>query len=431
MSKARNIGLNYTQGEFINFLDSDDKWDYEAFEHIFRFFEKYNNIDFVAGRIKFFENEEGYHPLDYKFYETRVVNLSKEYNCIQLSTSSSFFRKSLLEGKYFEEGVYFCEDARFVNNILLYNPIMGLVKESIYYYRRRSDLTSAINNQNKNLEYYFGTTNLVLKFLMNSSKVLYNEIVPFIQFLICYDLFFRIQSHAYDFLDNKNYKKYIFIIKELLSQIDDKYILEQKILSNKYKIFILSKKYNTDLRYNIKLINNSLNYSKYTLINLKEDKNFIIWKRFKITKKKLNIEAIDNLYLQREAYYYFFKIGNKTFFPKYKENSKYDFYIMFGLVEKGRIISFEIPLEVNDDPQILYFYFSYLNVATEIFISFDSFYNITNIAKHHYISKSFFIRYINNRFTIYNSKPKLENKLEKIFLLFFVLIKFMLIIFKT
>ena len=196
MSKARNIGLNYTQGEFINFLDSDDKWDYEAFEHIFRFFEKYNNIDFVAGRIKFFENEQEYHPLDYKFYETRVVNLSKEYNCIQLSTSSSFFRKSLLEGKYFEEGVYFCEDARFVNNILLYNPIMGLVKESIYYYRRRSDLTSAINNQNKNLEYYFGTTNLVLKFLMNSSKVLYNEIVPFIQFLICYDLFFRIQSHA-------------------------------------------------------------------------------------------------------------------------------------------------------------------------------------------------------------------------------------------
>ena len=115
VSKARNIGLNYTQGEFINFLDSDDKWDYKAFEYIIQFFEKYNNIDFVAGRIKFFENEQKYHPLDYKFYETRVVNLSKEYDCIQLSASSSFFRKSLLEGKYFKEGVEFCEDARFVN----------------------------------------------------------------------------------------------------------------------------------------------------------------------------------------------------------------------------------------------------------------------------------------------------------------------------
>ena len=222
VSKARNIGLNYTQGEFINFLDSDDKWDYKAFEYIIQFFEKYNNIDFVAGRIKFFENEHKYHPLDYKFYETRVVNLSKEYDCIQLSASSSFFRKSLLEGKYFKEGVEFCEDARFVNNILLYNPIMGLVKESIYYYRRRSDLTSAINNQKQNLEYYFGTTSSVLKFLINISKTLYNEIVPFIQFLICYDLFFRIQSSAYKFLDINNYKKYILIIKELLSQLEDK-----------------------------------------------------------------------------------------------------------------------------------------------------------------------------------------------------------------
>ena len=413
MSKARNIGLNYTQAEFINFLDSDDKWDYKAFEYIIKFFEKYNNIDFVAGRIKFFENEQQYHPLDYKFYETRVVNLSKEYNCIQLSASSSVFRKSLLEGKYFKEGVDFCEDARFVNNILLYNPIMGLVKESIYYYRRRSDLTSAINNQKQNLEYYFGTTSLVLKFLINSSKALYNEIVPFIQFLICYDLFFRIQSPAYKFLNIKNFKKYILIIKELLCQIDDKYILEQKILTNKYKIFILAKKYSNDLRYNIKLTNNSLKYSNYTLIDLKEEKSLIIWKRFKITKKKLYIEGIDNLYLQRETYSYFFKIGNKTFLPKYYENSKYDFYTMFGLVEKGRIITFEIPLEVSDEPQILYFYFSYMGFNKEIFFSLNSFFYFATIIKNHCKSKSSFIRYIYNRFTIYNYKKKLENKSEK------------------
>ena len=429
VSKARNIGLNYTQGEFINFLDSDDKWDYKAFEYIIQFFEKYNNIDFVAGRIKFFENEHKYHPLDYKFYETRVVNLSKEYDCIQLSASSSFFRKSLLEGKYFKEGVEFCEDARFVNNILLYNPIMGLVKESIYYYRRRSDLTSAINNQKQNLEYYFGTTSSVLKFLINISKTLYNEIVPFIQFLICYDLFFRIQSSAYKFLDINNYKKYILIIKELLSQLEDKYILEQKILSNEYKIFMLTKKYNNDLRYNFKLANNSLNYSKYILIDLKEDKNIIIWKRFKITKKRLNIEGVDKLYLHRETYSYFLKIGNKTFLPKYYENSKYDFYTMFGLVEKGRIISFEIPLETSDESQILYFYFSYMGVNEEIFFSSNSFFYITEIMKKHLISKTLFIKYISKRFIIYNYKKKLDNKSENILLSLFILIKFVMKIF--
>ena len=174
VSKARNVGMNYANGTFINFLDADDKWDYQAFNYIFLFFEKYDNIDFVAGRIKFFEADDNYHPLDYKFYKTRVVNLSEEYSSIHLSASSSVFRKSTIEVKYFREDVYFCEDSRFVNSILLFNPIMGLIKEAIYYYRRRSDFSSSINKQSRNLEFYFGTINNVSKFLINSSKAFYN-----------------------------------------------------------------------------------------------------------------------------------------------------------------------------------------------------------------------------------------------------------------
>ena len=85
--------MNYANGTFINFLDSDDKWDHQAFEYILLFFKNFPDVDFVAGRIKFFEAEGGYHPLDYKFYETRIVNLNEEYNCIQLSASSGIFKK--------------------------------------------------------------------------------------------------------------------------------------------------------------------------------------------------------------------------------------------------------------------------------------------------------------------------------------------------
>ena len=98
----------------------------------------------VAGRIKFFEENENYHPLDYKFYETRIVNLSQEYSSIHLSASSSVFRKSSIEGIYFKEDIFYCEDSRFVNSILLSNPMMGLIKEAIYFYRRRFDYSSAI-----------------------------------------------------------------------------------------------------------------------------------------------------------------------------------------------------------------------------------------------------------------------------------------------
>ena len=199
VSKARNVGMIYSDGTYINFLDGDDKWDHQAFNFFVNFFKNYTDIDFVAGRIRFFEAEKGYHPLDYKFYKTRIVNLSQEYNSIQLSASSSVFKKSSLEGKYFSENVFFCEDSRFVNNILIQKPIFGLVKEAIYYYRRRNDFSSAINNQKNRLEFYFDTINNVYYYLLSYSKVLYNKIIPFIQFLIIYDLLWRIQANSFYF----------------------------------------------------------------------------------------------------------------------------------------------------------------------------------------------------------------------------------------
>ena len=116
VSKARNIGLKYVKGLFINFLDSDDKWDSEAFKNIYLFFKLNKKIDIVGGRIRYFESRNNYHFLDYKFKTTRVVNLTNEYNCIQLSASGSFFRFTSIKGKEFDENIFSGEDVRFISN---------------------------------------------------------------------------------------------------------------------------------------------------------------------------------------------------------------------------------------------------------------------------------------------------------------------------
>lgn len=75
-------------------------------------------------------------------------------------------------------------------------------------------------------------------------------------------------------MDSKIYNKYCNIIESLLKQIDDKYILEQKILNYKLKIFSLSRKYHKDLRYDIILENKSCLYSNHTLIDFNKNKVF-------------------------------------------------------------------------------------------------------------------------------------------------------------
>lgn len=415
VSHARNVGLNYAKGKFINFLDSDDKWDQHAFKLIFLFFENYTDINFVAGRIKFFEVENNYHPLDYKFYKTRIVNLSLEYNCIHLSSSSSVFRKNLLKDKYFNESVFFCEDSRFVNNILLVNPLMGLVREAIYYYRRRADFSSAIQNQKYNLDFYFGTIILVEYYLINSSKFLYNKIVPFIQFLISYDLLFRISSPAYKCLDSFNLNRYTLLIEQLLKQIEDKYIMEQKILSNKYKLYMLSKKYRKDLRYELSFKNNSLIYSKYIIVDFQTEKYKMYWRILNIKNNTLFLEAIDTFWLPKETYYYFCKVENRTYFSKYIENPKYDFFTLYGIEEKGRTIYFEIPLEINNSQIIFYFYISYLGINIEIFPSLGLFSRIPPISNGYYISENYIIKYIEKRFVLFHYDHKLENEFEKLY----------------
>ena len=407
VSKARNVGLEFAKGKYINFMDSDDLWDSMAFEHILSFYKKHKNIDIVAGRIKFFEAINGYHLLDYKFKKTRIVNLIKEYTYIQTTASTCFFRaKRIINFKFFER-IKYNEDYRFINTLLLNKPKIGFVKEALYYYRRRKDGTSAVQNFNKDKKFYIDTMLNVHQFLINVSIIKYNQIVPFIQYLLAYDIVFRIKSVIQKYLDNFYIIKYMEIINKILNNIDEKFILEQRHASNIIKLFILSKKYGKDLRNDLIFENNYLKYKEKKMINFNKDKNIIACLNLYIKNDILHIELKDNFWVERDKYYYYGVIGNEIYYPKYKDSIIYNFNTFYGTIVKGRIVLFDITIK-KFEKQVIHIFISYLKNKIEIFPNFDLLQYIPPLSNGYYTSGNFILKIEDGNLIIYQYQKDRE-----------------------
>ena len=202
------MGLEYAKGDYINFLDPDDKWSNNSFKYAAKFFRLNPNIDLVAGRMKYFEASSDYHPLDYKFKESRIIDLNNEYNCIHLSVASSFIRRSAIGENKFVKGLISGEDTLFVNKLFINKPFYGVLKKALYFYRKREDGTSIVQKAKINDIFYFITPKKVHQHLLDISFNEFNKLVPFIQYYVAYDILFRIISSTYKYLDLSKFIKY-------------------------------------------------------------------------------------------------------------------------------------------------------------------------------------------------------------------------------
>lgn len=284
VSAARNNGIKYANGEYINFLDSDDKWELDVFKKAYKMFSKNDNIDVIGVRQKFFEAFNSYPSLDFKFDKDKIVSIFEDYNHIQLSVTSAFIRTSSIGNIRFDTRVKYSEDAKFLYEIIFQKEKLGIIASSLHLYRKRAAENSAIQSKHKNTDWYLITPELCYKYVCDLSKKKYGHVIPFVQFYIAYDYQWRFKDKIPSDVYDKVIDKYIEITKELLNEVEDYIILEQQSIFTEYKIQILNMKYGTDITKQLKYRKNFLYFNGYEIINLK--KNSIL------TLKTINFRKI-------------------------------------------------------------------------------------------------------------------------------------------
>ena len=170
VSSARNEGLKHVRGECINFVDADDFLEPDALEKMYGYLKRNaNKIDLVAIPLQYY-GSSGTHPLNYKFHKTRIVDLEKQYNNIQLSMSSVLVKYDCIKNRCFDTRLAYAEDAQLLIDILLDKMAYGIVCQTKYWYRKRDSGDSAIDTGRKSSCYYVPyMENFILKSLKNAA----------------------------------------------------------------------------------------------------------------------------------------------------------------------------------------------------------------------------------------------------------------------
>ena len=369
VSTARNVGLQFAKGKYINFLDSDDYLDKDCYKKAYQMLEEHNEIDLVAVRLKYFELSTNYHFLDYKFTGDRIIDIMKEPQSIVLHINSTLIRSEVMRKFKFDSKLKISEDTKLLYEIILQKEKYGIISSTIYHYRRRKDETSAIQTSRKKKTWYTDTIKYCHNYLIDLSMQKYGRVIPYIQYFLMYDIQWRIKVPVLDELTPDEKEYYVETIRKCLKLMDDEVIIFQKNMSNNYKQIAFKVKYEDEYQKFCHMKEDGLYFKDNMFIPHEKLVNYI--ELSEVKNNKLVIEG--NVTLNGSKFFY--KTDNnkhieiKTFERKpitsifeEKYNLKREGYKVEIPLENVKTIEFEV--KVNNKYYTLqnkFIHFSHIN----------------------------------------------------------------------
>ncbi|MFM5697662.1 CDP-glycerol glycerophosphotransferase family protein [Aeromonas veronii] len=242
-ASARNLGLLQVKTEWVTFIDPDDFIDRDYFFSLDSFLHKNSScrIDMAACNLILYHEAKNKfsdtHALRFKFSKSAVIKIKNIENRFQLFTNSAIFKSSIILSNklVFDENVKpNFEDGKFISEYLLYSEIednVAYIKEARYYYRKREDGSSTLDKAWLDVRKYHDVLEYGYLDLLKTSIEKQGHVPEFIQNAVMYDLFWHIKrfvnhQEKISFLGDDEIEKYVALIENIFSYIDEKIILE-------------------------------------------------------------------------------------------------------------------------------------------------------------------------------------------------------------
>ncbi|MDD7465767.1 MAG: CDP-glycerol glycerophosphotransferase family protein [Actinomycetaceae bacterium] len=252
VSTAKNTGIERARGQYLGFLDSDDRYQRHLLKNVALFFDTVSEseTDVVAFPMRFFEAQTGEHRLNNKFKDgLRVIDVREDWQDVQLSSASTFVRKSCIDALNlrFNTEVILGEDAAFITEAIMRKQRFGVINTAYYEYRKRRQGGSAIDSFQKNPKSYTPVLEHAWVRLFNQFD--HDGTVPkYVQNVACHDMEWRLKQTEQHALSDEEYHKYWKMLTHILTRIDDDVILSQRFFGAIHKVYALSIKYGEDPR---------------------------------------------------------------------------------------------------------------------------------------------------------------------------------------